>query len=136
MKISRTVQHLALTTGNITKADILLIGGIVVISLLILAAAKFASPTGSVLEIRVGGKVYIKQDLTRDAIIEVKGPLGTTVVQIADQQARILSSPCRDKICVHMGPIEARGGVLICVPNEVSAHIVSDKKEGFDALTR
>lgn len=78
----------------------------------------------------------VKQELNRDSIINVQGPIGTTVVKISNRQVRILSSPCRDKLCMHMGAIDARGGVLVCVPNEVSVRIVSDENELFDALTR
>ncbi len=119
-----------------TKGDMILVAGIVASCLLIFLTAKWAKPTGSLVEISVQGNMYMQHDLARDAVIEVKGPLGTTVVQVANQRVRILSSPCRDKICVHMGTIDAHGGVLICAPNQVAVRIVNGKTEPVDALTR
>ncbi|MGB9618194.1 MAG: NusG domain II-containing protein [Desulfomonilaceae bacterium] len=136
MRISRRIQNIVPCLGHMTKADMILVAGIVASCLLIFLAAKWAKPRGSQVEISVQGKMYMQHDLARDAIIEVKGPLGTTVVQIANHRVRILSSPCRDKICVHMGTIDAHGGVLICAPNQVAVRIVNGKKEPVDALTR
>lgn len=136
MRIPRNAENLLHHFGHLTKADLALIGGIIVLSVLVLLSAKIVRPKGSVVEISVGGVVSVKQELNRDSIINVQGPIGTTVVKISNRQVRILSSPCRDKLCMHMGAIDARGGVLVCVPNEVSVRIVSDENELFDALTR
>ncbi len=136
MIIPRTFQRIINYLGQVTRADVILIGGIVLLSLLILMASKFGKPKGSLVEISVRGKVYMKQSLNQDAIVDVPGLLGNTVVKISNQRVSILSSPCRDKICVHMGTIDAHGGVLVCVPNEVSVRVVSDTNETFDALTR
>ncbi len=136
MRIPRTFKRLASRPGQITRADFLLIGAVVILGVGSLLVGRHLRPKGSLVEISVSGKVYLTHDLTTDAIIEVPGPLGATVVQVAALQARILSSPCRDKICVHMGAIDVSGGLLICAPNEVSVRIVGDKTDALDALTR
>uniref|UniRef100_A0A7C4AQL0 NusG domain II-containing protein n=1 Tax=Desulfomonile tiedjei TaxID=2358 RepID=A0A7C4AQL0_9BACT len=136
MRILRRIQNVVPHLGHMTKADMILVAGIAASCLAIVLGAKFGKSGGSLVEISVQGKIYMEHDLARDAVIDVKGPLGTTVVQIANQRVRILSSPCRDKICVHMGTIDAHGGVLICAPNQVAVRIVNGKTETVDAFTR
>ena len=51
--------------------------------------------------------------------ITVSGPLGETVVELSDGEARVLSSPCLNQSCVSAGPIHSPGQWLVCLPNKV-----------------
>jgi hypothetical protein len=49
----------------------------------------------------------------------VPGPLGDTIVGINGGEARIVSSPCRNQICVAMPPVRRHGQWTACLPNQV-----------------
>jgi hypothetical protein len=57
--------------------------------------------------------------LDQDRTLSVRGPLGDTVVELRGGQARVLSSPCAEKICVRTGPIARPGQWIACLPNRV-----------------
>ncbi|KPJ84637.1 MAG: hypothetical protein AMS17_16050 [Spirochaetes bacterium DG_61] len=57
--------------------------------------------------------------LDRDAVIEVRGPLGITRVVIQGGEAWIEESPCREKICMKMGKVKRTGDQVVCIPNGV-----------------
>ena len=56
--------------------------------------------------------------------IEVPGPLGITVVELDGLRARVISSPCPDKICIKMGWLERPGDYAACLPNRVLAEVL------------
>ncbi|NOY12562.1 MAG: NusG domain II-containing protein [Deltaproteobacteria bacterium] len=78
-----------------------------------------------------GDRTLFVADLSVDRRVELNGPLGTTVLQIADGGVRILSSPCSRKICIGMGEARHPGDLLACVPNRLVVRI-----EGADAVAR
>ena len=57
------------------------------------------------------------------------GPLGQTVVEIRDGRARIVDSPCPDKLCVRAAPISKPGQWIACLPNKVFVRIGCDGGE-------
>lgn len=84
-----------------------------------------------------GGRVVVRSDnkivfvapLDRDQRVELEGPLGITVLQIENGAARIVSSPCAHKICIHMGEARHTGDLLACVPNKLVVTIEGDGAE-------
>ena len=67
--------------------------------------------------------------LETEETINVKGPLGTTVVRIHENQAWVESSPCDNQICVAAGHLHRNGEFAACLPNNVFVMI-----EGSDVL--
>jgi hypothetical protein len=67
-------------------------------------------------------------DASRD--VEVPGPLGTTVVEIKDGNARVLDSPCPNKTCIAAGEISLNGQWLACLPNRVFVRIEGGPSDG------
>ena len=65
--------------------------------------------------------------------IAVNGPIGQTVVEIADGGARVLSSPCDNQICVRTGHVERPGRWIACLPNRVFVSIESGTRTDVDA---
>jgi hypothetical protein len=51
--------------------------------------------------------------------INVRGPLGTTVVRVGQGRAYVVSSPCANQLCVAQGEIHRAGGWISCLPNRV-----------------
>lgn len=78
-------------------------------------------------------------DLQRDQQVELKGPLGTTVLRIEAGSARIISSPCPQKICIGLGRASHAGDLIACVPNRLVIRIegaVAEQERGYDLLSR
>lgn len=55
--------------------------------------------------------------------VTVSGPLGVTVIEIRDNAARVVSSPCADQVCVAMGAVRGAGQWLACLPNRVMLYV-------------
>ena len=73
--------------------------------------------------------------LSSNENLSVTGPLGTTEVVITENAVRITSSPCREKICITMGPISKPGAWIACLPNKVFIRITGETKEKTDVGT-
>lgn len=65
--------------------------------------------------------------------IAVSGPIGQTVVEIADGGARVVSSPCDNQICVLTGHVERAGRWIACLPNRVFVAVEGGPDEQIDA---
>jgi hypothetical protein len=53
------------------------------------------------------------------AQVVISGPLGQTVVELKDKEARVISSPCANQTCVASGAVHRRGQWIACLPNAV-----------------
>ncbi len=63
--------------------------------------------------------------------INVPGPLGETVVEIHDGKVGIVSSPCKNQLCVAAGEIHEHGQWIACLPNGVFVRIEGKTTEVF-----
>ncbi len=72
----------------------------------------------AVLYIQNQSKVWI-YPLSKELELDIPGPLGLTHVRIKDRAAFVESSPCRDKICIHMGKISRNSEWVACLPNRI-----------------
>jgi hypothetical protein len=68
-----------------------------------------------------GGVWLFSQDVAEN--LTVAGPLGDTVVEIRNGEARVLSSPCANQTCIAAGAIHAHGQWIACLPNRVLVSI-------------
>lgn len=74
--------------------------------------------------------------LTRDREVEVRGPLGTTLVSIRGGRVVVEASPCRNQTCVHAGPVDRGGQWLACLPNQVFVRLEGGARgEALDGAT-
>ena len=74
--------------------------------------------------------------LAEDRHLDVAGPIGDTHVEIVDGRARVVSSPCRDQICVAAGWLESTGDWTACLPNRVFVRVQGgERSDGIDAQT-
>jgi hypothetical protein len=74
--------------------------------------------------------VRYRYPVSTDRIEHFAGPRGDTIVEISGGTARVVDSPCPDKICVAAGSISRTGQFIACLPNRVSIGF-----EGHDAPT-
>lgn len=97
-------------------------------------------PAGARVVALRDGRVIFTAPLDEPRTVELAGPLGNTVLRIADGAARILDSPCPRKICIGMGAISRRGAMVACVPNHILVRIegkgAAGKEQSYDLLSR
>ena len=87
----------------------------------------------SQLKIRQGSKVVGIYDLSQTRELYIKGPLGESIIDINNGQARFKQSPCPNQYCVHQGWLSHSGQVAICLPNQVSLQLLG-AKNNYDSL--
>jgi hypothetical protein len=125
-----------------TRADKLLLAGLVLISLLSMAAlyshfsagaAKFESSQAVIL---VQGKILRKIDLTpaTRSSFTIQGRLGPSIVEVEGKRIRMMEAPCAGKICVNQKWIENPGQTIVCIPGEILIRI--EGTAPLDAVTR
>ena len=117
--------------GILTPADKVLLLG-----LFCLGVGWELQPRGSGEVVVVVGSrgVVAEVRLDRTDTLAVEGPLGTTYVAVGGGEARVISSPCPDKLCVRSGPVRRPGEVVVCIPNRVA--VVVRGRGGPDAVLR
>ena len=74
--------------------------------------------------------------LSDSLIVRVSGPLGMTSIAIMAGTARIIRSPCVNKICVLTGALSRAGDLAACVPNQVLLRLEGSRRSEFDGITR
>lgn len=89
---------------------------------------------GEVAVIVGSGGLVAEVSMDRPDTLAVKGPLGTTYVVVGGGEAKIISSPCPQKLCVRSGPVRRPGEVVVCIPNRVAVTIKG--RNGPDAVLR
>ncbi len=104
-------------------------------ALLALAAAWAAlgGDEGGMALVTQEGRVVARLDLERPTRLTVDGPLGQTVLEVAEGRVRFLSSPCRGQLCVHAGWLSQGGAFAACLPNGVAVRIAA-RSERYDAI--
>lgn len=76
-------------------------------------------------------------DLSEPVVVEVAGRLGVTRVAVGDGMARVVSSPCANRLCIRMGAARRPGDVIVCVPNGVVIAVEGvEKSAAVDAVAQ
>lgn len=69
--------------------------------------------------------------------VEVEGVTGKTIIEIDKGKFRFIESSCSNKDCIKMGWVSYPNYPVICLPNKVSAYIVSKKENDlYDGITQ
>ena len=89
---------------------------------------------GDWVVVEVNQKEVTRLALTTDQTTQVKGPLGLTEVEVKKGQARIIRSPCNNKVCIKSGYIRYADRLAACIPNRVVVRIVGETHRGVDAV--
>jgi hypothetical protein len=75
-------------------------------------------------------------DMAQDKILDIKGELGISRIEIAGGKARFLDSPCPNKTCVQCAPVSRAGEWIACLPNQVFIRIQADSDDTVDAIAQ
>jgi hypothetical protein len=117
-----------------TQADRLLVGGLALGTLALLLKSGARWSRGDWVVIETDRKEVARIPLDADRIVQVRGPIGETRVEIRNGRARIAHSPCKNKICVKSGYIQYAERLVACVPNHVVVRVLGKKYPGLDAV--
>jgi len=81
-------------------------------------------------------RIELKNTLS-DRKLKVPVADGEIVIAYDKDGARVLSSPCPDKVCIHQGKITHSGQTIACVPEKILIIITTAAKENdHDAILR
>lgn len=115
-----------------TKPDKVLIGAVLALALLsyFIYFLVYREAAQLTAEISVNGATVTKVDLNNpppNHLIDISGPLGTSVAEVKPGAIRMKFSPCPDRYCMETGWINRPGQIIACVPNKIIIKIYSDK---------
>ncbi len=117
-----------------TTGDKILIAALAVFNILLFTQTDFKKEKGSWVVIEVNQKIVKRAPLAMNQIIDVKGKLGITQVEIRDGRAHIRRSPCLNKVCIKSGYIQYTDRLAACIPNRVVVKIRGTSHNGVDAI--
>lgn len=121
--------------NSFTLWDILLI--VILLGVAIAFIPYFYTNQPAKIVVYRDNAVSAEYSLNQDREFVVAGHDGDMVVKIDDNHVAILSSTCKEQICVKSGKISRPYQQLICAPNHVLIEIHSSKADrDVDAITR
>lgn len=126
--------HSAILLKMLTIPDKLLIAFLAILTIFSYSMAS-GGKQGEEIRIEVDGKQVGTYLLAKDSVVAVKGALGTSRIAVMGGKALFLSSPCRNKVCVHQGEIGKSGQMAACLPNKVVIRVLGGDGD-YDAVTR
>ena len=119
---------------RITTADKILVAALLILNGWLFANWGTGFSKGDWVVVTVNEKETIRLSLNADQTTHVKGPLGLTEVEIKKGQARIVRSPCNNKVCIKSGYFRYADRLTACIPNRVVVRIVGKNHRGVDAV--
>ncbi len=111
----------------ISRADILLIVGILILAAAGLFAWKKLQKPGAYVVIMIDGKSVKTLQLDKDVSYEVKQETGVNTVVVKDGSVTVRNADCPDKICEKHRAINQTGETIICLPHKLVVEIKEDK---------
>ena len=116
-----------MTANKLFKPGDFLTLGLVAFSIGWLCVALWRHGAGDTLLVRSKGNVVSELSLLRNRTLTIDGPLGTTVVEVQNQRARIARDPSPKQYCVRQGWLQHAGEIALCLPNQVSIEIAASQ---------
>jgi len=119
---------------KITIGDKFLIAALLILNGWLFASWGVGFSKGDWVVVTVNQKETIRLPLDQDQKTHVKGPIGLTEIEVKNGQARIIRSPCKNKVCIKSGYIRYADRLAACIPNRVVIRIVGKSNRGVDAV--
>lgn len=112
------------------KRDILLAGGLIFFSLLLLLTMQWmGEEEGDQVQITVDTEVYGVYALSKDQRIEVTQGEFHNVVRIEDGQAYMEEADCPDGYCMEQGSIQGQKETIVCLPHKLVVEVIRGQEE-------
>jgi hypothetical protein len=99
-----------------------------------LAATHWRADVAQRVIVRAQGTIVADTSLGENRQITARGPLGLSLIEIADRRVRVASDPSPRQYCVKQGWLSRAGDSALCLPNQVSVELVGAAKR-FDSLS-
>ena len=112
------------------KKDWILIGGIVLLSLLLLGFLQGSSTAGERVCVTLDGAVFGTYSLNEEQTVL----LPHHALKIENQKVSVIKSDCVGQDCVRALPIAKKNQVLLCLPYRLSVQVLSSS-DGTDTVT-
>lgn len=109
------------------------IAALAVIIVAALAANIYSTSSVSTVQIMGADRAIHEYPAWADRTVRIAGPLGETRIEIHDGKARVVASPCSQKLCIRAGWLEFAGAATACAPNHVSVALLGNDPR-FDAM--
>jgi len=121
--------------SSTTAADKILFSVLILLSLSGIIFMREALSRSETVRIEVDGQPEYLLPLDKNRVVPVKGPKGTTCVEIKDHKVRVTESPCHNKLCMQQGWVS--NGAIVCLPNRVVVIVGNHGKhhKTADAIT-
>jgi len=119
---------------SITIGDKFLIAALLILNGWLFASWGVGFSKGDWVVVTVNQKETIRLPLDQDQKTQVKGPIGLTEIEVKNGHARIIRSPCKNKVCIKSGYIRYADRLAACIPNRVVIRIVGKSHRGVDAV--
>lgn len=116
-----------------TRADYILITIVVCALPFLYTQLWFQGDTAGFVRIQSGNEKPSTSALSPERTLQIRGPLGDSVIETGNGRARFISSPCIGQVCVHTGWLKTAGEVTACLPNRISLQLLG-KHPRFDAI--
>lgn len=120
------------TRRALTAFDVMITAAVIAVAVFLMLAPRGRSGDALAAEVYYDGKlVYVAElgDLKEASTYEVNG----VTVEFSPEGARVVDSPCPDRICVETGMLTKPGDTAACVPQRVIVRI--DGKTEVDAIS-
>ena len=99
---------------------------ILIVLSLIALSGNSAGPAVAVIKVKDTEYIY---PLNQPRELEFEGVLDKAHLVIHDGCIEFVESPCRDKICIHMGQARKDGDFLACLPNRIIVTVEGGKSD-------
>lgn len=123
-----------------TKGDKVLIVFVVILAIFstIFIRRQAFSSTGKYISVQVNGeeikKIIFDQKIIGNTI-PVNTEYGYNLIEIGDEEVRVIEADCPDKIDVKQGYISRIGETIVCLPNKLVIEIKGlDKDTEIDIM--
>ena len=123
---------------RMTKADLVLIGILLLIGLTCLLAVRLlVQKGGTTVRILSDGQLYGTYHLTNDqeSPIQKEGEV-VNILKISDRKAKMIQADCPDQLCVHQKSICRQGETIVCLPNKIVVEIEGEQDADLDSISR
>ena len=123
------------------KWDVIIIVALIIISLIpegVMLITNSNKHNSLYVEVYSQGTLYKKLPLKKDSgkvSFTIDNELGKNVVEIDNEQVKIIDADCHDKICVKAHAISKSGESLICLPHKLVVRIIGEGKQETDEVS-
>ncbi len=120
---SQIKTFIARLTYPLSKADQILFGSIVLVSIICIWVMYLFQNPGDKVQIFVDNKIAYQYDFNQNGSYSILTAYGSLELQIKDRTVQVLTSTCPAKICKKMGKISKTNQFIVCLPNRILIRI-------------